>query len=380
MHKTKLSFFFPRLMAFLATLPHNDSLLLYNNVFSSFPPKNSYCHPPAKVVRVKIQPPNVAKTPLAQPTLQSQDSVIRKPQSSFLFPDFDFKEYLATKADKVNQALSDAVPLQHPTKIYEAMRYSLLAGGKRVRPLLCLAACELVGGEEAAAMPSACAMEMVHTMSLIHDDLPCMDNDDLRRGRPTSHKAFGEETAVLAGDALLTLAFEHIAANTRNVSPERVVRAIVELGSAVGSQGLVAGQIVDIASEGQRVSLDELEYIHVHKTAKLLEAAVVCGAVVGGADDISVERLRKYARCVGLLFQVVDDILDVTKSSEELGKTAGKDLASDKATYPRLMGLDRAKEFAKELVAKATEELSYFDATKAAPLFHLADYIAHRQN
>lgn len=309
---------------------------------------------------------------MAQPLIQVQEVIS--------FPNFHFQEYMTTKANKVNVALDDAVPLQNPFKIHQAMRYSLLAGGKRVRPILCLAACELVGGDEAMAIPMACALEMIHTMSLIHDDLPCMDNDDLRRGKPTNHKAFGEETAVLAGDALLSLAFEHVAAKSSNVDQYRVIQAIVELGSAVGSEGLVAGQIVDLCSEGKQVSLDELEYIHVHKTSKLLEAAVVCGAIMGGGDVIEVERLRKYARYIGLLFQVVDDILDVTKSSEELGKTAGKDLASDKATYPRLMGLEKAKAFAGELVAKAMEELSHFDALTAAPLYHLADYIASRQN
>ncbi|KAF8378610.1 hypothetical protein HHK36_029958 [Tetracentron sinense] len=293
---------------------------------------------------------------------------------------FHFGEYMIMKAKRVNKALDEAVPLQHPLKIHEAMRYSLLAGGKRVRPILCIASCELVGGDEEMALPIASAMEMVHTMSLIHDDLPCMDDDDLRRGKPTNHKVFGEETAVLAGDALLSLAFEHVASRTINVSPDRVVRAIAELGAAVGSEGLVAGQIVDIASEGKEVDLSELEYIHVHKTAKLLEASVVCGAIMGGGNAIDVERVRKYARCIGLLFQVVDDILDITKSSEELGKTAGKDLAADKATYPKLMGLEKAKEFADMLVAQAMEELAYFDGGKAAPLYHLANYIAHRQN
>nr|AEZ55682.1 geranylgeranyl diphosphate synthase 2 [Salvia miltiorrhiza] len=307
-------------------------------------------------------------------------SSIEMQQTLKISPNFKFEEYMASKAKKVNTALDDAVPLQNPLKIHQAMRYSLLAGGKRVRPVLCLASCELVGGEEAAAVPMACALEMIHTMSLIHDDLPCMDNDDLRRGRPTCHKEFGEETAVLAGDALLALAFEHVAAKTRNVDERRVVQAIVELGSAVGSEGLVAGQIVDLSSEGKLLSLGELEYIHVHKTSKLLEAAVVCGAIMGGGGGAQVEALRKYARCVGLLFQVVDDILDVTKTSEELGKTAGKDLVTDKATYPRLMGLRKAKDFAADLAAMAVQELSYFDPSRAAPLYHLAQYIASRQN
>ncbi|CAI0451477.1 unnamed protein product [Linum tenue] len=297
---------------------------------------------------------------------------------------------MLTKAALVNAALDQSIPLARPLKIHEAMRYSLLAGGKRVRPVLCLAACEMVGGDQSLALPMACATEMVHTMSLIHDDLPCMDDDDLRRGLPTSHKKYGEDTAILAGDALLSLSFEHVAARTPStVSPDRVVRAIAELGSAVGSAGLVAGQIVDIASEGDvdvtlevsaHINKYDLEYIHIHKTARLLEAAVVCGAILGGADDESVEKVRRYALRVGLLFQVVDDILDVTRSSEELGKTAGKDLASDKATYPKLLGLDGARRFAGELVGQACEELAGFDPVKAAPLYHFANYIATRQN
>ncbi|KAM1017725.1 hypothetical protein ACFX2I_047133 [Malus domestica] len=334
------------------------------------------------LIRMKIKATATQVTDSAsafQPLLVNGEP-IAKPLETTQFPVFKFDEYMSTKAKMVDKALNEAVPLQYPKKIHRAMRYSLLAGGKRVRPVLCLASCELVGGDESLAIPAACAVEMIHTMSLIHDDLPCMDNDDLRRGKPTSHKAFGEETAVLAGDALLSLAFEHVAAKTTKVvSPERVVRAITELGSAVGSLGLVAGQMVDIQSEGKEVTLRELEYIHVHKTAKLLEASVVCGAIIGGGGEGEVERMRKYARCIGLLFQVVDDILDVTKSSEELGKTAGKDLASDKATYPKLMGIEGAKNFAAELVAQAVQELAHFDAARAAPLYYLANYIANRQ-
>ncbi|KAL8265938.1 hypothetical protein R6Q59_003282 [Mikania micrantha] len=329
-------------------------------------------------IHATIIPPSSSSSP-PQNTLQ------KPPKTNFIqFPmlkGFEFDTYMTEKATLVNNALEEAVPLQEPLKIHEAMRYSLLAGGKRVRPILCLASCELVGGAESRAMAMALAVEMVHTMSLIHDDLPCMDNDDLRRGKPTNHKVYGDDTAVLAGDALLSLAFEHLATRTIGVGPDRVVQAISELASAVGSLGLVAGQIVDISSEGkQDVDLNKLEYIHVHKTAKLLEAAVVGGAVLGGGNSDEVERVRKYARSIGLLFQVVDDILDVTKSSEELGKTAGKDLLSDKATYPKLMGLDGAKKFAGELLATAVEELGFFDAGRAAPLHHLAHYIAYRQN
>ncbi|XP_057417860.1 geranylgeranyl pyrophosphate synthase, chloroplastic-like [Lotus japonicus] len=296
-------------------------------------------------------------------------------------PTFNFKSYMIQKATQVNQALDDAVSLRDPVKIHEAMRYSLLAGGKRVRPVLCLAACELVGGTEPMAMPAACALEMIHTMSLIHDDLPCMDNDDLRRGKPTNHKVFGEDVAVLAGDALLAFAFEHIAVATAGVLPARVVRAVGELAKCIGSEGLVAGQVVDINSEGlSDVGLERLEFIHLHKTAALLEGAVVLGAILGGGSDAEVERLRKFASCIGLLFQVVDDILDVTKSSQELGKTAGKDLVADKVTYPKLLGIEKSKEFAEKLNRDAQEQLIGFDPHKAAPLIALANYIAYRQN
>ncbi|KAG5050946.1 hypothetical protein AAZX31_02G056000 [Glycine max] len=296
-------------------------------------------------------------------------------------PIFDFKNYMLSKASAVNKALDDSVSLREPKKIHEAMRYSLLAGGKRVRPVLCVAACELVGGHEATAMPAACALEMIHTMSLIHDDLPCMDNDDLRRGKPTNHTVFGEDVAVLAGDALLAFAFEHIAASTRGASAPRILRAIGELARSIGSEGLVAGQVVDINSEGLAdVGLERLEFIHVHKTAALLEGAVVLGAILGGGTDDEVEKLRKFARYIGLLFQVVDDILDVTKSSQELGKTAGKDLVADKVTYPKLLGIEKSKEFAAKLNKDAQDQLAGFDPVKAAPLIALANYIAYRQN
>eukprot|EP00775_Hariotina_reticulata_P011644 gene11644-11789_t len=227
----------------------------------------------------------------------------------------------------------DAAAGQHPGDAW----YSLLAGGKRVRPALCLAACQLVGGDLDQAMPTACAMEMIHTMSLIHDDLPAMDNDDFRRGRPTNHKVYG------AG-------------------------------------GLVGGQVVDIQSEDKEVGLDVLKYIHEHKTAALLEAAVVCGAIVGGADDSTVEKLRRYALNIGLAFQVIDDILDITQSTEVLGKTAAKDLATNKTTYPKLLGLEKSKQVADDLIKEAIQQLDDFDAERAAPLVALAKFIGYRQN
>ncbi|KAI3679404.1 hypothetical protein L2E82_51313 [Cichorium intybus] len=196
------------------------------------------------------------------------------------------------------------------------MRYSLLAGGKRVRPILCIAACELVGGDDSTSMPAACVVEMIHTMSLIHDDLPCMDNDDFRRGKPTNHKVYGEDVAVLAGDSLLAFAFQHIASATVGALPARVLARVLavvgELAKSIGTEGMVTGQVVDIASTGQKdVGLDQLQFIHIHKTVELLEASVVLGAILGGGSDVQGGKLRKFARCIGLLFQVVDDILDL---------------------------------------------------------------------
>ncbi|XP_010490074.1 PREDICTED: geranylgeranyl pyrophosphate synthase 9, chloroplastic-like [Camelina sativa] len=293
---------------------------------------------------------------------------------------FEFKSYMIRKAEFVNATLDVSVPLSKPLTIQEAVRYSLLAGGKRVRPLLCIAACELVGGHEATAMSSACAVEMIHTSSLVHDDLPCMDNADLRRGKPTNHKVFGENMAVLAGDALFALAFEHMTAlsSALVVSPERKICAVIELAKAIGTKGLVAGQVIDLCSEGldpNDVGLEHLEFIHLHKTAALLEAAAVVGAILGGGTEEEIEKLRKYARCIGLMFQVVDDILDVTKSTDELGKSAINDVIAGKLTYPRLIGLEKSRELAKKLSKEAEEQLLGFDPNKAVPLVALASYI-----
>lgn len=293
---------------------------------------------------------------------------------------FDFAAYMLDRAELVNKALDTCMPLKYPDTLTDSMRYSLLAGGKRVRPALCLAACELVGGDIQSALPTACAMEMVHTMSLIHDDLPSMDNDDFRRGRPTNHKQYGEDIAILAGDAMLAYAFEHIARSTKGVAPDRVLRVICELGRASGMEGLVAGQVVDIQSENQAVGLDVLKYIHEHKTAALLEAAVVCGAIVGGASDDVVEKLRRYALNIGLAFQVIDDILDVTQTTEMLGKTAAKDLAVNKTTYPKLLGIDKSREVAEQLIREAIQQLDGYEPARAAPLVALAKFIGYRQN
>ncbi|EOA30922.1 hypothetical protein CARUB_v10014070mg [Capsella rubella] len=299
---------------------------------------------------------------------------------------FEFMSYMVNKAKSVNKALEEAVPLREPVlKIHEAMRYTLLSDGKRVRPMLCLAACELVGGHESTAMSVACGMEMLHASSLILDDLPCMDDDCLRRGKPTNHMVFGEGISILASDALIALAVQKAATSTLlDVPPERVLRAVKEMVKAVGTEGLVAGQAADLAGEGMgfdsNTALEHLEFIHIHKTAALLEAAAVTGAIMGGGSDKEIEKLRSYARCIGLMFQVVDDVLDVTKSSEELGKTAGKDLIAGKLTYPRLMGVEKSKEYAERLNREAREHLQGFDSDKVAPLLSLADYVLNRKN
>jgi geranylgeranyl diphosphate synthase type II len=293
---------------------------------------------------------------------------------------FNLDKYLRDLKQEVEAALDASIAVTYPEKIYESMRYSLMAGGKRLRPILCLAACELLGGERSWSMPTACAMEMVHTMSLIHDDLPSMDNDDFRRGKPTNHKVYGDDIAILAGDALLAYAFEFIAAQTKGVPAERVLKAIAHLGHAVAATGLVGGQVVDLECEGKAdVTADTLTFIHIHKTAALLESCVICGALLAGANDTDIKRLSTYANNIGLAFQIIDDILDITATSEELGKTAGKDIAAQKVTYPSLWGIETSQQKAQELVEQAKAQLvSYGDA--AQPLMALADYITSRKN
>ena len=296
---------------------------------------------------------------------------------------FDFNAYLAAQKQLVEAALDDSLGPERPESLREAMRYSLLAGGKRLRPILCLAACELAGGDPALAMPTAVALEMIHTMSLIHDDLPAMDNDDLRRGRPTNHKVYGDAVAILAGDALLTRAFEMVALRSPGVPADRLLKVVGELSLVSGAPGLVGGQVVDLECEGKEVDLETLEYIHLHKTGALLKACVITGALIGGADEAQLNSLRTYARGIGLAFQIVDDILDVTASSDVLGKTAGKDLIADKTTYPKLLGLEESRERAKTLIQEAKSSLDTFQpadgsSVQAAPLLALADYVIGR--
>ena len=291
---------------------------------------------------------------------------------------FDLSAYLQERQAQVETALDRAMPVTYPEKIYEAMRYSLLARGKRLRPILCLATCEMVGGTLDMALPTACALEMVHTMSLIHDDLPAMDNDDYRRGCLTNHKVYGEAVAILAGDGLLAYAFEFVVVNTRNVPAERMLQVIARLGRAVGANGLVGGQVVDLESEGQPdVSLETLNFIHNHKTAALLEACVMCGGILAGAPESDLQRLSRYAQNIGLAFQIVDDILDITATQEELGKTAGKDQKAQKVTYPSLWGVEKSQLKAQHLVQAASAELAPFEE-RARPLLAIAKFITSR--
>ena len=291
---------------------------------------------------------------------------------------FDLAAYLQERQALVETALDRALPVIYPEKIYDAMRYSLLAGGKRLRPILCLATCELIGGTIDMAMPTACALEMIHTMSLIHDDLPAMDNDDYRRGKLTNHKVYGEDIAILAGDGLLAYAFEHVAMETKNVPNDRLLRIVAILGRAVGAAGLVGGQVVDLESEGNTdVCLEILNFIHNHKTAALLEASVTSGSILAGVSDAELQKLTHYAQHIGLAFQIVDDILDITATQEELGKTAGKDLRAQKATYPSIWGLEESKQQAQSLVQKAKAELADF-GDRANPLIAIADFITAR--
>jgi geranylgeranyl diphosphate synthase type II len=289
------------------------------------------------------------------------------------------KEYLISRQKMVDGALQSYLPKSSvkPQTIHKAMRYSVFAGGKRLRPILCLAAGESCGGEALAALPLACAVECIHTYSLIHDDLPCMDDDDLRRGMPTSHKVFGEAIAVLAGDALLTFAFE-LAAQVPGWPRYSLKDVISELASASGSRHLIGGQVADLEGEGKRVSIPSLKFIHQSKTAALLCAAVRLGAMSANATPSRLQSLSEFGMALGLAFQVIDDILDVTQSSETLGKSAGKDLVSEKATYPSVIGLEESRKMAKKLTEKAHQSLKTFTG-KASTLHGLADFLLDRE-
>ena len=287
---------------------------------------------------------------------------------------------LTSYARQVDRALGRWLPKEtaRPATIHRAMRYSLFAGGKRMRPALALAAAEACGGTVAAALPSACAVECVHTYSLIHDDLPCMDDDDMRRGRPTSHKVFGEGVAVLAGDALLTVAFE-ILGRTAATRRYPVVDFFNELTRAAGSRFLIGGQVADLEGEKKKSTLEELRFIHRGKTAAMVVASLKLGAMSANASPPQLRALTRFGESLGLAFQVVDDILDVTQTSEQLGKSAGKDAAAGKTTYPAILGLERSGREAARLNKKALDALEPMGAD-AALLRAIADKLLLRRS
>ncbi len=265
-------------------------------------------------------------------------------------------------------------------RLFEAMRYSLLDGGKRLRPILALASCEAVGGSIDDAMNYACALEMIHTYSLIHDDLPCMDNDDLRHGKATNHKVYGDAIATLAGDALVTDAFAAVARLPfAKKHPEVALEVIAELSDAAGSRGMVSGQVIDLLGEGRQMNLEQLEYLHCKKTGALFLASVVGGARLGGATSLQLDSLSKYARALGLCFQVVDDLLDVEASTEQMGKRTNKDQAAGKNTYPALIGIEQSRALARDLEGRAQKALLQFD-NRADPLRAIAKFVVERKH
>lgn len=295
----------------------------------------------------------------------------------------DLKRYLEQRLARVDEALAVFLPTEDtlPATLHKAMRYSIFAGGKRIRPVLMIAACEAVGGDVDRVLPAACAMEMIHTYSLIHDDLPAMDDDDFRRGRPTNHKVFGEAAAILAGDALLTEAFILLSNPEANagIPPEVSRRVIHTMARCAGSLGMVGGQVVDMESEGKSIDFPTLEYIHTHKTGALILAAIESGALIGGADEKALASLTRYGEAAGLAFQVADDILDVVGDQEVIGKDVGSDEARGKATYVALLGLEEARQRAAELRDMAVAALEPLGEA-AEPLRRIARFIVDRSS
>ncbi len=295
---------------------------------------------------------------------------------------FDLASYVSAMREKVDAALDTYLPPENvrPEALHRAMRYSVFSGGKRIRPVFCLASAEACGGSSGQAMPVACAIELIHTYSLIHDDLPCMDDDDMRRGKPTSHKVFGEAVAVLAGDALLTFALEVIAdEGGRLLGPETALAVAVDLTKAIGSDGMVAGQMLDMECENRDVDEGTMEYIHSRKTGRLIAGAVRSGAIVAGADGALIDRLTIYGRKLGLAFQITDDILDEEGSFGDLKSGKGLDRAKGKATYPKVFGLDRSRAVAAGLVGEARASIEGLGES-FAPLMALADFVAERSS
>lgn len=296
---------------------------------------------------------------------------------------FDLSSYLFSKQKQVNRAIDEIIDqTTNSSVVVSAMRHSLLAEGKRIRPVLCIAASQAVGGRTEDVLMAACALEMLHTYSLIHDDLPAMDNDDLRRGKPTCHIAFNEATAILAGDALLTLAFEILSSiDLNHIKVNNAVkwlRVINIIAKAAGYKGMIEGQIKDIAAEGNRIGLKDLEKMHALKTGALIEASISTGAILGNGSVEQIQQLNIYAKNIGLAFQVIDDILNVEGDPAVMGKDVGSDQVREKSTYPSILGIEKSKEFAKKLVNNALQALDYFD-NKSDPLRAIAHYIIDRK-
>src|ERR1022692_1309220 len=291
---------------------------------------------------------------------------------------FSLQGFLVTRTAAVNRALNQFLPpaSAKPATLHRTMRYSLFAGGKRIRPTLCLAAAAACGGDESQALPLACAVECIHTYSLVHDDLPAMDNDDYRRGKLTNHKVFGEGIAVLAGDALLTQAFE-IAAKCKSWPRYSHQQIILELAHASGSLQLIAGQVADLEGEGKKISVEQLRYIHERKTSALLRCSARLGGMSANCTPAQLAALTDFGYHVGLAFQVIDDILDVTQTSEQLGKTAGKDTKAQKATYPSIVGLEKSRKISEQLTGKAFAALKIFKGNAVA-LEALAEFLLKR--
>jgi len=295
---------------------------------------------------------------------------------------FDLAGYVEARRTLVDQALERVLPPETatPPTLHRAMRYSVRAGGKRLRPILVIAGAEAVGGTADQVMETACALELIHTYSLIHDDLPAMDNDDYRRGMLTNHKVFGEAIAILAGDALLTLAFKLIALNGARTGDARIIATLVtDIADAAGTDGMVGGQVVDIESEGKLVTAETLEYIHRHKTAALIRASLCAGTLIAGGSAPELAAIRRCGEALGLAFQIVDDILDVEGSTEELGKTAGKDEQQQKATYPAYHGLEASRATARTLIDEAKQAVVPLGA-RAEPIHALAEFIVKRRS
>ncbi len=293
-----------------------------------------------------------------------------------------FKKELKNKKAFFEKEMENYIPKIEgfQKKLFEAMKYSLDAGGKRLRPILLIESCALVGGEIKDAIPFAAAIEMIHTYSLIHDDLPAMDDDDLRRGKPTNHKVFGEGLAVLAGDGLLNYAFELMILSTLKDEKNTIqyVKAMNEIAKAAGIYGMIAGQVIDLECENKIIDKKTLDFIHMNKTAAMIIGAMRAGAIIGGAKEKDLEKLTLYARNIGLGFQIVDDILDIIGEEEKLGKNIGSDVEKNKSTYPSLFGIEKSKEIAKELIEDAKDAISSFK-DKGVFLQDLANYIIDRE-